>query len=121
PRLASCAAAQRCETTPSVWGPARSLAVRLYRASSRWRSPTMGRPWLGRASCRGPAPAPSRSEACNPIRRCTRRARSRAATVTHKGTQTMQFTILIYEPDSDFALRSDPQKAEEYWGAWTAY
>lgn len=33
----------------------------------------------------------------------------------------MQFTILIYEPDSDFSQRADPQKAESYWGAWTAY
>ncbi len=33
----------------------------------------------------------------------------------------MQFAILIYEPESDVALRDDPAKAPEYWAGWTAY
>jgi hypothetical protein len=33
----------------------------------------------------------------------------------------MQYMILIYEAESDFAKRADPAQAEAYWGAWTAY
>ncbi len=33
----------------------------------------------------------------------------------------MQYTILIYEPEADFALRNDPEQAPAYWGGWTAY
>lgn len=33
----------------------------------------------------------------------------------------MQYTLLIYESDADFALRNDPQRAPEYWNGWTVY
>jgi hypothetical protein len=33
----------------------------------------------------------------------------------------MQFSILIYEPPADFALRNDEAKQAAYWGAWSAY
>lgn len=33
----------------------------------------------------------------------------------------MQYVILIYEPETDFALRQDPARAEAYWGGWSAY
>jgi len=33
----------------------------------------------------------------------------------------MQYMILIYEGEGDFARRTDPAQAEAYWGAWSAY
>lgn len=33
----------------------------------------------------------------------------------------MAYAMLIYETDEAFAARSDPAKADEYWGAWAAY
>ncbi len=33
----------------------------------------------------------------------------------------MQVCMLIYEPQSETAKRSDPAAAPAYWGAWTAY
>ncbi|MDB5308986.1 MAG: dgpfaetke family protein [Gemmataceae bacterium] len=33
----------------------------------------------------------------------------------------MQFAILIYETESDFATRKDPARHDEYMGAYTAY
>jgi len=33
----------------------------------------------------------------------------------------MQYAILIYETDADFATRNDPVKGPAYWGAWMAY
>ncbi|VTS08904.1 YciI family protein [Tuwongella immobilis] len=33
----------------------------------------------------------------------------------------MQYTILFYEPASEFAKRSDAAEQSAYWGAWSAY
>lgn len=33
----------------------------------------------------------------------------------------MQYMILFREPVEVFAERNDPDKAEAYWGAWSAY
>lgn len=33
----------------------------------------------------------------------------------------MQYMMMIFEPESDFAKRTDPDQAGPYWGAWTAY
>ena len=33
----------------------------------------------------------------------------------------MQFAILIYETEADFATRADPARQAEYFGAYTAY
>ncbi len=33
----------------------------------------------------------------------------------------MQYMLLLTETDDQFAERSDPEKAEAYWGAWNAY
>lgn len=33
----------------------------------------------------------------------------------------MQYTILFYENESDFAARTDEKRQGEYWGAWSAY
>jgi hypothetical protein len=33
----------------------------------------------------------------------------------------MQYTILIYETEADFAARIDPERKAEYWAAWPAY
>lgn len=33
----------------------------------------------------------------------------------------MKYAIIIYENPSDFAARTDPAAAGEYWGAYTAY
>lgn len=33
----------------------------------------------------------------------------------------MQYTMLIYEPETELAKRTDPAEAPAYWGAWTAY
>lgn len=33
----------------------------------------------------------------------------------------MQYAILIYENESDFAARTDEKRQGEYWGAWAAY
>jgi hypothetical protein len=33
----------------------------------------------------------------------------------------MNYTLLIYESPGDFALRTDPQRQQAYWGAWSRY
>ena len=33
----------------------------------------------------------------------------------------MEYMMLIYESEHERAARHDPQRAEAYWGAWTAY
>lgn len=33
----------------------------------------------------------------------------------------MQYAILVYETASELAAREDPARAEQYWGAYTAY
>lgn len=33
----------------------------------------------------------------------------------------MNFTLLIYESNEGFALRTDPEKSQAYWAAWPAY
>jgi hypothetical protein len=33
----------------------------------------------------------------------------------------MQYTILVYETESDLAARTDPKQKDAYWGAYRAY
>jgi hypothetical protein len=33
----------------------------------------------------------------------------------------MQYAILLYEKESDFAAREDEQRKGSYWGGWRAY
>ena len=33
----------------------------------------------------------------------------------------MKFNIFVYENDSDFAARNDPQRQGEYWASYSAY
>ena len=33
----------------------------------------------------------------------------------------MQFTILVYETQSELAARTDPKRKDAYWGAYRAY
>ena len=33
----------------------------------------------------------------------------------------MQYTILVYETESELAARSDPKRRDAYWGAYRAY
>jgi hypothetical protein len=33
----------------------------------------------------------------------------------------MEYMMLIYESEHERAARNDPQRAEAYWGSWTAY
>lgn len=33
----------------------------------------------------------------------------------------MQYVIMAVEADSDFAARTDPELADEYWSSWAAY
>lgn len=33
----------------------------------------------------------------------------------------MRFAVIVYETKEDFAIRSDPQRAPAYWGAYKAY
>ena len=33
----------------------------------------------------------------------------------------MQYSILIYETEQDFATRTDPEKAGPYWESWKSY
>jgi hypothetical protein len=33
----------------------------------------------------------------------------------------MQYMLMFSETEEDFASRSDPEKAGDYWGGWTAY
>lgn len=33
----------------------------------------------------------------------------------------MEYVLLFTESAADFAKRNDPEKAGEYWGAWSAY
>jgi len=33
----------------------------------------------------------------------------------------MQYAILAMESDIDFETRSDPERADQYWEAWSAY
>ena len=33
----------------------------------------------------------------------------------------MQFTILVYEAQSELAARTDPKRKDAYWGAYRAY
>ncbi len=33
----------------------------------------------------------------------------------------MTYAMLIYETDDAFDARTDPDKKDEYWGAWAAY
>ena len=33
----------------------------------------------------------------------------------------MNYTILIYETPADFAVRTDPDKQQDYWAAWPPY
>jgi hypothetical protein len=37
------------------------------------------------------------------------------------GDPTMQFMILAYEHDDAFASRDDPDRAGDYWAAWSGY
>lgn len=33
----------------------------------------------------------------------------------------MQYMLMYFEPDNEFASRTDPENAPAYWAAWTAY
>lgn len=33
----------------------------------------------------------------------------------------MQYMIMFRESETEFALRTDPEKSGEYWGAWMGY
>jgi hypothetical protein len=33
----------------------------------------------------------------------------------------VQYTLLCYETDADFARRNDPAEAGAYWAGWSAY
>ena len=33
----------------------------------------------------------------------------------------MQYMLIFNEPEAHFAHRTDPDKAQAYWGAWSAY
>ena len=33
----------------------------------------------------------------------------------------MQYILLLNEPESEFAKRSDPEQAGPYWGGWNAF
>jgi hypothetical protein len=33
----------------------------------------------------------------------------------------MQYMLIFSETEEDFASRSDPERAGEYWGGWSAY
>lgn len=33
----------------------------------------------------------------------------------------MHYALLMYEDDTNFAKRTDPEAAEAYWAGWTAY
>ena len=33
----------------------------------------------------------------------------------------MRYAILIYESETDFASRTDPDRRQRYWAAWRAY
>ena len=33
----------------------------------------------------------------------------------------MNYSMLIYENQTGFALRTDPKKSKDYWAAWPAY
>lgn len=33
----------------------------------------------------------------------------------------MQYAIMFYEGQAEFAERNDPEKAQAYWGAWSSY
>ena len=33
----------------------------------------------------------------------------------------MQFTILVYETQTELAARTDPKRKDAYWGAYRAY
>ena len=33
----------------------------------------------------------------------------------------MQYMLLLNEPESEFAKRSDPEQAGAYWGGWNAF
>jgi len=33
----------------------------------------------------------------------------------------MQYAILAVEHDADFAARTDPERADEYWASWAGY
>jgi hypothetical protein len=33
----------------------------------------------------------------------------------------MNYTLIIYESKSGFAMRTDPEKSEAYWAAWPIY
>ena len=33
----------------------------------------------------------------------------------------MNYTILVYETDSDFSVRTNPEKQEDYWAGWKYY
>ncbi len=33
----------------------------------------------------------------------------------------MHYTLLMTESEDDFAARTDPARADAYWGGWTAY
>jgi hypothetical protein len=34
---------------------------------------------------------------------------------------TMQYAILALESEADYAARTDPERADEYWASWSAY
>jgi hypothetical protein len=33
----------------------------------------------------------------------------------------MKYTLLFYENGEDFASRTDPERQQQYWGAWAQY
>ncbi len=33
----------------------------------------------------------------------------------------MQYTVMIYETEADFAARTDPEKCDAYWANWPPY
>jgi hypothetical protein len=33
----------------------------------------------------------------------------------------MNYMLMFYEPETEFAKRNDPAEAGPYWGAWSAY
>jgi hypothetical protein len=38
-----------------------------------------------------------------------------------EGPKPMQYSILFYETEAEFAKRQDPKAASDYWAAWGAY
>jgi hypothetical protein len=80
---------------------------------SRSTSPTMPRlltgpgkrPWAGSASSRSGRGIPSLD----------------GDVVSGIGGKTMQYMLMFYETETEFAKRDDSAAAPAYWGAWNAY